>query len=198
MNPSMTLTVMVLFVLLPIWVVAGLADWLCHRLNDLPGTTGPKESLLHLLLLVEMGVLLLAVLLFEFRAIVLLVALLTFLLHEATTIWDLSYASARRRIPPLEQHIHSVLEMLPLAIILVGAALYPEAVLALADRTDQPGQFDLVLKEQPLPAFYVTTGLGVAGILAFLPYLEELWRAYRHRLLQNRALQANRAFLLHQ
>lgn len=197
MNPDMSLTVVVLFVLLPLWVLAGLADWMCHRRSDLAETTGIKESLFHLLMLLEMGVLLMAVLLFEFTAIVLAIMIAAFVVHQITAYLDVRYADSRRTVTPLEQQIHSVLEMLPLMVILIGAALFPEAVMALVGWTEQPGQFDLVWKEQPLPVNYLITILLLTGALEFLPYGEELWRAYRHHLARRREEQAKQAFLLH-
>jgi len=39
---------------------------------------------------------------------------------EATAIWDVRYATATREVSSTEQHVHSVLEMLPLAALLLG------------------------------------------------------------------------------
>jgi hypothetical protein len=38
---------------LPLWLVAGVADWLCHRKADIEHTAGPSESAMHLLMLSE-------------------------------------------------------------------------------------------------------------------------------------------------
>jgi hypothetical protein len=35
---------------LPLWLLAGLGDWLCHRRSQIQHTTGARESALHLLL----------------------------------------------------------------------------------------------------------------------------------------------------
>lgn len=40
---------------IPLWLAAGFADWLCHRNANIATTTGPEESLIHLLLFVEVG-----------------------------------------------------------------------------------------------------------------------------------------------
>jgi hypothetical protein len=45
-----------MYFLLPIWLAAGFADWLCHRASHIEFTTGAKESLIHLLMFVELGV----------------------------------------------------------------------------------------------------------------------------------------------
>src|SRR5690606_36994995 len=54
-----------LYFLLPLWLLAGFADWLCHRRARISLNAGPKESLLHLLMLLEVSVPLLLALFFE-------------------------------------------------------------------------------------------------------------------------------------
>jgi hypothetical protein len=44
-----------MYFVLPVWLAAGFADYLCHRAASIETTSGPKESLLHLLQLAEMG-----------------------------------------------------------------------------------------------------------------------------------------------
>jgi hypothetical protein len=41
---------LLLYFIMPVWFLAGFADYLCHRATDIAHTTGPKESLLHLLM----------------------------------------------------------------------------------------------------------------------------------------------------
>jgi hypothetical protein len=48
----------------------------------------------------------------------------SFLVHEATALWDVSYATTAREVTPIEQHVHSFLEMIPLMAIV--ADLPPE------------------------------------------------------------------------
>lgn len=55
---------MLMYFVLPLWLVAGFADWLCHRATNIATTSGPKESVIHLLLFVEMAVPVLAALFF--------------------------------------------------------------------------------------------------------------------------------------
>jgi hypothetical protein len=38
-----------MYFILPIWLAAGFADYLCHRASSIDTTSGWKESLLHLL-----------------------------------------------------------------------------------------------------------------------------------------------------
>jgi hypothetical protein len=55
MNASAAPAILMYFVL-PVWLVAGFADYLCHRASAIESTSGWKESLLHLLQLGEMAV----------------------------------------------------------------------------------------------------------------------------------------------
>lgn len=168
-----------LYFVIPIWFLAGLADWLCHRLTDIEHTTGVKESLIHLLMYGELAVPLLACLFLEVNALIVLVMIVAFLLHEATALWDVSYAVKRRRVTPVEQHVHSFLEMIPLmAGALVVILNWPQ-FLALFGFGDEPARFALRWKDPPLPAGYVAAVLAASVILALLPYLEELRRTLR-------------------
>src|SRR3954451_9165067 len=102
---------LLLYFVLPLWLAAGFADYLCHRATHIESTSGAKESLLHLLQLVEVGVPLLAALFFEIDALVILLMLVAFAAHQATALWDTSYAVMAREVPPIEQHVHSFLEV---------------------------------------------------------------------------------------
>src|SRR5687768_15517440 len=108
-----------MYFLLPLWLAAGFADYLCHRASHIETTSGAKESLLHLVQFAEMGVPILAAMFLEINALVILVMIVAFVLHQATAYWDLSYASKTREITPIEQQVHSFLEMLPLMGIML-------------------------------------------------------------------------------
>jgi hypothetical protein len=102
-----------------------------------------------------------------------------FFLHEATALWDLSYASATREVGPIEQHVHSFLEMLPLMGLLMIVVLHWPQFLSLLGLA--PASFDIRLKEPPLPVTYLATVLALVLLFEVLPYLEELWRTARAR-----------------
>src|SRR5438045_5097737 len=101
-----------MYIVLPVWLVAGLSDYLCHRASRIECTSGPKESLLHVAQFAEVGLPLLAALFLEINAGVILLMVLCLFLHQATAIWDVRYASGTRTVSPVEQHIHGVLEMI--------------------------------------------------------------------------------------
>jgi hypothetical protein len=74
---QLTISVLMYFVL-PVWLAAGFADYLCHRASSIATTSGAKESILHLLQFAEMGVAVLAALFLEINALVLLIMLICF------------------------------------------------------------------------------------------------------------------------
>jgi len=113
MDPAEVTRSILMYFILPLWLAAGFADYLCHRAAHIERTSGVKESALHLLQSAEMGVAILAAMFLEINALVILIMIACFLLHEATALWDLSYASATREVGPIEQHVHSFLESYP-------------------------------------------------------------------------------------
>lgn len=168
-----------MYFVLPLWLAAGFADWLCHRRSHIETTSGPKESALHLLALAEIGVPVLLALFFEINALVIAVMIVAFVLHEATTLWDLSYASNTREITPIEQHVHSFLEMLPLMGLAFIALLHWGQFLALFGLGSETARLELALKQPPLPLSYTVTILAAVLLYNIIPYAEELVRGLR-------------------
>jgi hypothetical protein len=179
MDPSAAQNILMYFVL-PVWLAAGFADYLCHRAASIETTSGPKESLLHLLQFAEMAVPTLAAIFLEINALIILIMIVCLILHEATAIWDVSYAYQTRTVTPTEQHVHSFLEMLPLAGLLVIITLHSQQFLALFGLGNEAAEFDLRLKQPPLPWLYVTVMLSLVLLFDVLPYIEELVRGIRH------------------
>lgn len=169
----------VLYLVVPAWLLAGFADWLCHRRSHIEVTSGARESLLHLVLLVEMGLPLLAAIYLEVNALVLGFLLAGFIAHELTTYVDLRVATSSRRVGVIEQLIHSVLEMAPVMILLLLASAHWGQWLALFGLGTEPRQFSLAWSSTAPPATY-SAGLAAAVLaLALGPYVEELLRARR-------------------
>src|SRR5690348_11308570 len=71
MDPTAAQSILMYFVL-PLWVAAGFADYLCHRAAHIEDTSGPKESVLHLLQFAEMAVPTLAAIFLEVNALIIL------------------------------------------------------------------------------------------------------------------------------
>ena len=137
-----------------------------------------ERDLLHLLQFAEMGVPVLAALFLEINAGIILLMIVALVLHQATAMWDVRYAASTREVLPIEQHVHSVLEMLPLAGLLLVIALHWDQFVALFGNGDP--RFNIALKPEPLPASYIVVMLGMTLLLEVLPYLEELIRGISH------------------
>lgn len=179
MQTAEVLRALLMYVLLPLWLAAGFADYLCHRASHIEQTSGWKESLLHLLQFGEMALPVLAALLLEINSGVILLMIVCLVLHQATAMWDVSYANETREVKPIEQHVHSVLEMVPLTGLLMVAALHWDAVRGLFG--SGPASFALTWKRDPLPVTYIVTMLGLVLLFEVLPYVEELLRGVRAR-----------------
>jgi len=170
---------LLLYFILPLWLAAGFADYLCHRASDIAHTSGYRESLLHLLMFGEIAVPLLAALFFEINALVILLMIAGFIVHEATALWDVNFAIDKREVGPIEQHVHSFLELLPLMAMLIVIILHWPQFLALFGLGPEAPRFALVLKSEPVPWGYVTVFLVTVALLELLPYTEELVRGLR-------------------
>ena len=163
-----------MYIVVPVWLLAGLVDYFCHRASHIERTSGVAKSLLHLLQFALVGIPLLAALFLEINAAILLIMLVGLVLHQAAAVWDVRYANATRRVTPAEQHIHGVLEMAPAIATAVVAILNWPDFLSLFGMDE--AQFTLALKHAPLPGWYL--GAVMAGVLVcgVLPYGEELLR----------------------
>lgn len=168
-----------LYVLLPLWLLVGLADWYCHRRSDIAQTSGMRESAIHLLMLLEVGVPLQAALFLQINAGLILLMLGCALLHEATALWDVSLAVRQRWVSPIEQHMHSFLELIPWMAISLVCLLHWDQASALLPGNWERAEFTLQRKEPSLPTAYLAGILSATVLFAVLPYLEELWRGYR-------------------
>jgi hypothetical protein len=115
--------IILMYFILPLWLVAGFADWLCHRASHIETTSGAKESLLHLLMFAEIGLLLLAAVSLDINGLIIAFMIVMFFVHEATALWDVSYATTLRTVTPIEQHVHSFLEIIPLMAIVSVVSL---------------------------------------------------------------------------
>jgi hypothetical protein len=163
---------------------------LCHRASDIEHTAGWKESLIHLLMFGEVALPLLMCLFLEINALTFAVMIVAFLVHEATALWDVSFAIRYRYVSPLEQHVHSFLEMIPLMAGAFVAVLHWPQLLALFGLGQEAARFDTTWKPDPLPVTYITIVLAAALLLEFVPYVEELIRGLRARAATRKRLAA--------
>jgi hypothetical protein len=172
------------YFVVPLWLTAGIADWWCHRQARIERTTGLKETIIHLGMLAEAAIPVVVGLFFEINPLVLGGMIAAFFVHEATAMWDVRYAVTARVVTPLEQHVHSFLEMVPLMAIALISVLHASQLRALVGGQTSAFQ-PFRKKEQPLEAGYPLAALGTMFLFEVLPYLEEAirdWRAAPGRL----------------
>lgn len=168
-----------LYFVLPLWMLVGLIDYMLHKRSRIEDNAGTKESMLHLLQLAEAGVPVVFGLVFEVNALVLLVMVIGLILHQITALWDVSYAQSRRYISPLEQHVHSFMEILPIMALAFVTVMYWDQFVTLFGFGTQPARFGLYLKSDPLPSEYLISLFAAIGVFVVLPYTEELRRCLR-------------------
>lgn len=170
---------LVMYGVVPLWIAAGVADWACHRRTRIGQTTGLRENAFHWVLLAEGGIALATTALLEITAGALLLVLAAFLLHELTTWVELRYTVPRREVRPIEQMVHSFMEMLPLVLLALLAVIGREQVLALLDGGTP--DFGLRLKAQAWPAAYLAGVAAAVLLLNVLPMAEETVRCVRRK-----------------
>lgn len=172
---------LLIVVVFPLWIAAGLADWACHRATRIESTSGLTENLLHWLLLAQAGVAVLAMALLQINAAVLLIVLAAFMLHELTVWLELRYTVPRREVRPIEQMVHSFEELLPLAALVLLAAVAWDQALALVGAGAEPVDLALRWKEQPLPPALLLGGAGAVLLFNVLPLAQETGACLRAR-----------------
>lgn len=176
--------ILLMFVVLPVWIAAGLADYFCHRVTRIEDTSGPAESALHLVQLGLVGVPVILVLFLDVNAGLLALCMVCILLHHAVAYLDVDYATHTRNVTPAEQMIHSFLEITPItAFLLLGILHWPQ-LSALFGMGTEAARFAPALRTQPLPPAYVAGVLAATTIFNLAPYLEELIRTVRAKKAQ--------------
>jgi hypothetical protein len=170
-----------LYLVMPAWLFAGVADWACHRRAGLEHTTGLKESLLHLLMIAQVGLGVLAVLFLEINSAVLLLLIVLLAAHALTSHWDLHYASGRRFVGAFEQTMHAYLEALPLVAFALLAASYWPQFTAIFDASGSTPDWRWAWKSEPLPAPVIVALLSASAVFGFAPYAEEFHRSLKAR-----------------
>lgn len=168
-----------LYFMLPLWFVPGLLDHYWHRKTKIETTAGTQESAIHSLMMMEVGLPIVGGLLLEINAGVIALMIAAYLVHQATAMWDVAFAVARRKVFPREQHTHSFLEMLPFCAVSFIICLHWDQFTALLGVGDEEPRFAIRLKRPPVPPAYIAGVLGAVGVFIVLPYGEELLRCIR-------------------
>ncbi len=91
---------LLLTIVLPLWVLAGFADYLFHRATDIENNSGWRESVLHIVQFSVIGLPVTYALFFAANAGFFLLALSAILLHHIVAAIDVTYANRSRHIAP--------------------------------------------------------------------------------------------------
>jgi 4-hydroxybenzoate polyprenyltransferase len=124
MELQAVITLVLVGVLYPMWLVAGLVDYWCHKLTDIEATSGRIESWFHVAQFASLGVALLALALFVVTPASMLVLVAAVITHTVLAFIDVTYTTGRRYISPLEQHVHGYLDVLPVVAAFLILALH--------------------------------------------------------------------------
>ena len=172
---------LILYGLLPLWGVTGFIDWCCHRATGIERTSGLRESLVHSLMGIQLGIPILLCLLFQVNVMILLVCIAAFLAHEVVAHYDVHYSAPLRRISIWEVHVHNYMATIPLYLLMLIMVINWEIVLKLVS-FEWAGQFEL--ERVPVPhgsSGYLRGYLIFMALLCVLPYVEENLRCLRAR-----------------
>lgn len=166
---------LLMYGVLPLWVLGGLAEGWCHRRTHFNTPARGRETLYHLTLLAQMGIGGLAALWLEINLATLVLLLGLFLLHEATRWLDMGHTRGTRELQDGERMAYSFLELLPLFIVLCLIALFGSQAGGWMDAS----AWQLRWKDDPLPPGYVLTLCTVIGLAHIVPRLEDAVRHWR-------------------
>ncbi|XPF95714.1 diguanylate cyclase [Colwellia sp. RE-S-Sl-9] len=173
MDTSVLLINAMLYVFLPLWGIAGFADWCCHRATKIEVTSGIQESLMHSLMGIQMGVPILMCLMFEVNVLILLICIITWISHEIVAHWDVRYAAPKREISIWEMHAHTYLGSLPLYMLTSILVINWDEFQSLIT-LEWAGNMSLIPLENPHgTSSYLPTYLIFMCVVCVFPYIEE-------------------------
>ena len=171
----------ILYVLLPLWGIAGMLDWWCHRNTDIEKTSGLKEAYIHCLMGVQICIPLVLSLLFEVNVLIMLLCFAALIAHEVVAHYDVHFATGKREISIWEVHAHNYLATLPFFLILLIIVRKWEVFLDMAT-LNWGGGFGIEWRKEPLGSSgnYATFYMVLMGIFVVFPYMQEWWRCYTY------------------
>ncbi|MGZ3517136.1 MAG: hypothetical protein ACXVAM_08160 [Vulcanimicrobiaceae bacterium] len=180
-DPEHALTRFLLWYMTPTLAAAGLLDWYWHKVTDIEHTAGTRESLIHLMMNLELGTPILMGLFLEINAGVLAAMFAAFALHELTVFWDVGYALNHREVKPLEQCTHSFLEVPPFMVLAMASCLYSSELPGIFGKGRVKHHFRFKLKDRKLSNGHLAAlAAMILGGVA-IPYGNELWRCWNAR-----------------
>ena len=171
--------------ILPLWFAAGFADYQFHRRTKIEENSGVRESLVHHLMMAEIGLPLIMAAFFRINAGLIVIFIICLIAHEITGNVDIRYAESHGRdVSPTEEQVHSVLEILPLTAALLVILPHFGQAMALFGVGPEHADFRIALKAPP-ELWKILVTAGALFLLVIGPYTEETvrcLRAKRHAL----------------
>jgi len=164
---------------IPLWTAAGSIDYVLHRRSKIEENAGVKEATLHVVGISLSALPVVAGLFLEVNAGVIALMSAGFATHLGMTIWDVSYASTRRTITPLEQHVHAALELVPFTALSMVLMLHRDQALALIGCGTATPDFRIASKRNPICSYGIAATIGAFTLFVAIPYAEEFVRCYR-------------------
>lgn len=175
--PARDLWLVLGLVVYPLWLAAGTGDVLVHRRDRIERRCGTHESMLHVVLCLQMALPVLLVLFLDVTAPVFLLCAAAVTVHAWTSWRDTRFADRRRHIGPLEQKLHVALDGIPwLALVLVALA-HADALRGLVASGD--ADWTIRLRRPGWPPALIVAVLTTSFVFGLLPSLLEWRRARR-------------------
>lgn len=171
----------IMYVLLPMWGIAGFVDWCCHRATQIEKNSGIWESLIHSIMGVQVGLPILICLIFEVNVLALLLCFFVLITHEIVAHHDVHFTAPLREISIWEVHAHNYLATIPFYMVALTVMLRWETFIKMIT-LDWSGEMSLVLRSHAIghQPMFVPYYLGFMCCVCVIPYIEELYRCYRY------------------
>jgi hypothetical protein len=119
---ALTLDLLV-YVIYPLWLIAGAIDYVCHRRTNIALTSGVIETWLHIAQFVTIAIVFFGAIFLEPTLAAIALLGTTVILHLVLSYVDVVYTQPKRYISPLEQHVHGFLDVLPVIAVCLLAIL---------------------------------------------------------------------------
>lgn len=169
-----------LYIILPAWVFCGFFDYLCHKHTKIETTTGLRETILHALMGIQIGLPIYLGLFLEVDVLLLLIMLGVLIFHEYVAHHDVKTTYHKREITVWEIHAHSFLEVIPFVIFGLLSLLKWPAFINLITFQWQ-GHLSLRPKTDPIDSNFIVGYMLFMLVVGIAPYVEEFHRCWRFR-----------------
>ena len=178
---------LILYGLLPLWVIAGFVDWWCHRRTRIEDTSGLRESLMHITMGIQVALPLWLALACKINVLILLLSFVVLITHEIVAHYDVKWTTDKREISIWETHAHSFLETVPFFIVALMLCLNWDVLTKLVT-LDWSNSLGLHLRQAPIgeeigspigSSVFIRNYFVLVVFLGILPYAEEVIRCGR-------------------